>query len=110
MRSGTSIGANIEEAIASQTKKDFLAKMHIAMKEAREIHYWLRLIAGAALMRSGVIVLLQECSELISLLSSITLTTRQNIHARRMDALREARHSFISQSTFLIGAEVVWLP
>ncbi len=44
LRSGTSIGANIEEAIAAQSKKDFLAKMSISMKEARETFYWLRLL------------------------------------------------------------------
>ncbi len=44
LRSGTSIGANIEEANAGQTKKDFLAKMSIASKEARETLYWLKLL------------------------------------------------------------------
>jgi len=44
LRSGTSIGANIEEAMAGQSKKDFTAKMAIASKEARETNYWLRLL------------------------------------------------------------------
>jgi len=44
LRSGTSIGANIEEASAAQSKKDFLHKMSIASKEARETSYWLRLL------------------------------------------------------------------
>jgi len=44
LRSGTSIGANIEEGIAAQSIKDFIAKMSIAFKEAKETHYWLRLI------------------------------------------------------------------
>ena len=44
LRSATSIGANIEEASAAQSKKDFIAKMCIASKEARETHYWLRLL------------------------------------------------------------------
>ena len=43
VRSGTSIGANVEEAIGGQPRKDFLSKMGIAYKEARETHYWLRL-------------------------------------------------------------------
>ncbi len=42
LKSGTSIGANVEEASAAQTKKDFIAKMAIASKEARETKYWLR--------------------------------------------------------------------
>ena len=44
LRSGTSIGANVEEAQAGQSKKDFIAKMSIASKEARETNYWLRLL------------------------------------------------------------------
>lgn len=42
LRSGTSIGANVEEAIAAQSRKDFISKMAIASKEARETRYWLR--------------------------------------------------------------------
>ena len=44
MRSGTSVGANVEEASAGQSRKDFIAKMSIASKEARESNYWLRLL------------------------------------------------------------------
>ena len=44
LRSGTSIGANIEEAIGGQSSKDFYAKLTIAYKEARETHYWIRLL------------------------------------------------------------------
>jgi four helix bundle protein len=44
LRSGTSIGANIEEAVAAQSKRDFLSKMSIALKEARETHYRLRIL------------------------------------------------------------------
>jgi four helix bundle protein len=44
LRSGTSIGANVEEACAGQSRKDFLAKMSIASKEARETRYWLQLL------------------------------------------------------------------
>ncbi len=44
LRSGTSTGANIEEAIGGQSRKDFFAKLTIAYKEARESHYWIRLL------------------------------------------------------------------
>ena len=47
LRSGTSIGANIEEACAGQSRNDFIAKMCIASKEARETHYWLRLLQAS---------------------------------------------------------------
>jgi four helix bundle protein len=80
IRSGTSIGANIEEAIAAQSKKDFLSKMSIALKEARETHYWLRVIRDSG-HANGVETEahIPECQELIRLLSSITLTTRENL-------------------------------
>jgi four helix bundle protein len=50
LKSGTSIGANIEEAIGGQTKKDFRAKLYIAYKEARETHYWLRLLRDSKII------------------------------------------------------------
>ncbi len=50
MRSGTSIGANIEEAIGGQSDRDFLSKLSIAYKEARETHYWLRLLRDSNIL------------------------------------------------------------
>ena len=50
LRCGTSIGANIEEAIAAQSRKDFITKMSIASKEARETRYWLRLLDKSKLV------------------------------------------------------------
>jgi four helix bundle protein len=50
LRSGTSIGANVEEADSGQSKKDFIAKMSIALKEAKETHYWLRLLVKCEYM------------------------------------------------------------
>jgi four helix bundle protein len=82
LRAGTSIGANVEEAIAAQSKKDFLSKMSIALKEARETHYWLRLIRDSGLMNgANKEAHLSACHELIRLLNSITLTTRNNLSA-----------------------------
>jgi len=76
LRSGTSIGANIEEAQAAQSKKDFLSKMAIASKEARETQYWLKL-----LIRSGYIEqndVISDCDELVRLLTSIVKTSAKN--------------------------------
>jgi len=53
LRSGTSIGANVEEAVASYSKSEFIFKTNIALKEARETHYWLRLIEGSNLVKSN---------------------------------------------------------
>jgi four helix bundle protein len=51
LRSGTSIGANVEEAQASYSRGDFIFRMNIALKEARETHYWLRMIKAASLVK-----------------------------------------------------------
>ncbi len=75
LRSGTSIGANIEEAQAASSRRDFVAKMTIAAKEARETRYWLRLVRDAGVappMR--VAPLLAKNEELIRLLTAIIKT------------------------------------
>ena len=77
LRSGTSIGANVEEANAAQSPADFLAKMYISFKEARETHYWLRLLRDSDYLEPKLAQsLLKDCDELIKLLSSITKTTK----------------------------------
>src|SRR3989338_1040298 len=60
LRSATSIGANVEEAIAGQSKKDFLHKMAIASKEARETRYWLKLLDESQILKIGYKTYLQE--------------------------------------------------
>lgn len=76
-RSGTSVGANVEEAIAGLSKKDFTNKMSIALKEARESHYWLRLIRDARLRnQEGLNQLIKESEELIKILTSIVKTSQ----------------------------------
>jgi four helix bundle protein len=73
IRSGTAIGANVEEAVSAESRRDFLHKMNIALKEARESHYWLRLVQGSEL-RSGrdLTERLAAVDELIRILVSIT--------------------------------------
>ncbi|KAA6184540.1 four helix bundle protein [Thiohalocapsa marina] len=72
LRSGTSIGANVEEAQASQSEADFISKYSIACKEARETHYWLRLIAATEILPEHRLSdLKSECSELIAILTTI---------------------------------------
>lgn len=78
LRSGTSIGANIEEALAGQSRKDFLAKMSIASKEARETNYWLRLLQDSKLMEEKKIKpLINESVELIKILTKIVKTVQE---------------------------------
>jgi four helix bundle protein len=78
LRCGTSIGANVEEALAGQSRRDFIAKMSIASKEARECHYWLRLTQDAADSPSDELRrLLTESDELVRLLTSIVKSARE---------------------------------
>jgi len=79
LRAGTSIGANVEEAGAAQSKKDFIAKMSIASKEARETHYWIRILADADYLDNITSrQLLDDCLELIKILTSIVKTAQSN--------------------------------
>jgi four helix bundle protein len=78
LRSGTSIGANLHEAQGGQSKADFIAKLSIAHKEARESAYWLRLIHEAELLPSNRIKdLVGETDQFIKILSAILLSTKQ---------------------------------
>lgn len=76
LRSGTSIGANVEEAQAAQSKRDFISKMSIASKESRETHYWLRLLKYSSYISKDD--LLNDCEEIIRLLTSIVKSSETN--------------------------------
>jgi four helix bundle protein len=78
LRSGTSIGANVHEAQAGQSKADFICKMSIAHKEARESAYWLRLIDEANVgTPENLEKVRDETQQLIRILSSILITSKQ---------------------------------
>ncbi len=77
LRSDTSIGANVEEAIAAQSRKDFISKLSIANKEARETRYWLRLFHNSRLVDITVDNQLREIESIINILTKIIKTTSQ---------------------------------
>ena len=78
VRSGTSIGANVEEAIGGQSRKDFLSKINIAYKEARETHYWLRLLRDSGILTpQQVNPVITDCDELLKLSGSIIKTMKE---------------------------------
>ncbi len=81
LRSGPSVGANIHEAQGGQSRADFISKVSIAHKEARESAYWLRIIHDAKLALNIKLVenLREETEQLIKILSSILLTSKQNV-------------------------------
>jgi len=79
LRSATSVWANIEEASAGQTKKDFHTKMAIASKEARETRYWLRLLDRSSLTDIPMKQYLSDIEEIIKMLTKIVKTTFENL-------------------------------
>ena len=79
LKSATSIGANVSEAGAGQTKKDFVSKMAIASKEARETGYWLKLIQAGDVFGVDVSLFLDEIDEIIKILTKIVKTSQANI-------------------------------
>ncbi len=79
LRSGTSIGANVEEAIGGQSRKDFFAKLTIAYKEARESHYWIRLLKDTEYLTSKETdSLLFDIDELLKIIGSIQKSIRNS--------------------------------
>ena len=80
IRSGTSIGANIEEGQASCSRKDFAFKCSISCREARETLYWLRLIAESDIVSSErPRPLIEECNELVAILTTIVKKVRKEV-------------------------------
>ncbi len=79
LRSGTSIGANLSEALYGISRKDFLAKTSISLKECAETRYWLELLYKTDYLNDNEYASIDgDCEELIKLLSSTVITTRQN--------------------------------
>jgi four helix bundle protein len=74
LRCGTSIGANLEEARAAQSRSDFYSKVAIASKEARETSYWLRLFQQSQLVEIDLTGYIEQADELVRLLTSILKT------------------------------------
>jgi four helix bundle protein len=91
LRSGTSIGANIAEALAGQSTRDFIHKMSIASKEARESHYWLILLQKSQLVSHDFAVEIEKCNELIRLLTSIVKTTTQNLELTTKNSKKDVK-------------------
>lgn len=79
LRSGTSIGANVSEAILAQSKKDFIFKMHIALKEGNETKYWIDLLVATNYIDTFEgYELHNELIEILKLLNSIIKTSKAN--------------------------------
>jgi len=79
LRSGTSIGANVNESISAQTKKDFITKMSLASKEARETKYWLLLLQKSQLIKFDYNIYIDKIEEIIKILTAIVKTSQQKL-------------------------------
>lgn len=79
LRSGTSIGANIEEAMAAQSRKDFITKMSVDSKEARETRYWLRLLNKSKLIEIDYAPYLTSIEHIINILTKIVKTSQETL-------------------------------
>jgi four helix bundle protein len=78
LRSGTSIGSNVEEGRASESKRDFVHKYSLSLKEARQTHYWLRLLTAAEVLPAARLQpLTGEANELIAILTTICKRNRE---------------------------------
>ena len=78
LRSATSIGANVEEAQAGQSRPDFISKMAIALKEARETNYWLRLLEASELLpKEKLAELLKESEEIKKIIGAIVVSSKK---------------------------------
>ena len=79
LRSGTSVGANIEEAVGAQSQKDFIHKLSISYKEARETRYWLRLLKDTQVLPAQISdSLIKDCEEILAILGKIKSTLQSN--------------------------------
>ena len=78
LRSGTSIGANVEEGIHGQSMDDFIAKLSISLKEACETLYWLELLKVSEMTKINLDSYIKDSNEIISILTRILKTSRKN--------------------------------
>ena len=107
LRSGTSIGANVCEAICSISKNEFLTKMYISYKECNETLFWLRLLKRTEYIdEKGFESLTKDCTELFNILGSITKSTAEAIKQEKEEK-KQRRKKKIIESQEEIGKELI---
>ena len=82
LKSGTSIGANVEESLAAQSSRDFISKLSIAAKEARETRYWLRLLERSQIINQDYKDYLNEIESILNILYAIIKTTQKKVFSK----------------------------
>lgn len=94
LKSGTSVGSNVEEALAGQSRPDFLSKMSIASKEARESNYWLRLLRDGKILDPKYLEKpLADSKELVLILTSIVKTTAKTTTTKKSKSIKAVHSS-----------------
>lgn len=79
LRSGTSIGANTEEVIGAESKRDFIHKLSIAYKEARETKYWLRLLRDTKTLEFDIVQsMIDDCEQILAIIGKIKITSNKH--------------------------------
>jgi four helix bundle protein len=100
LRSGTSVGANLEEAKAASTKREFLRGIEISLREAREAWYWLRIYKELRLGDPGTVLeLVNEADSIVRILTSIVISTK-----RRMAVIAVVSAFCILNSALLLSS------
>ncbi|KXK48616.1 MAG: 30S ribosomal protein S23 [Chlorobi bacterium OLB5] len=79
LRCGTSIGANVKEAVQAESRNDFIHKLYISLKEASETEYWLNLLHDSGyISKKSFESIAKECIELIKIITAIIKTSKKN--------------------------------
>lgn len=79
LKSGTSIGANVEEALGAQSKADFICKLAIAYKEARETHYWIRILRDSNFINEKEAAsIVKDIEQILRIIAKIQITLKKN--------------------------------
>jgi four helix bundle protein len=76
LRAATSVGANLEEADAAQSRADFVSKCTIALKEGREAHFWLKLLKATGKIDETYDAMIHECDRIVAVLTTIVKKTK----------------------------------
>ena len=80
LKSGTSIGANVEEALGAQSKADFICKLAIAYKEARETHYWIRILRDSKyITEKQASSILKDIEDILNIIAKIQITSKKKL-------------------------------
>ena len=109
MKSGTSIGANISEATYAQSKKDFVSKMSVALKEANETKYWIELLEGEYISKKEADSLLGDVMEILKMLISIVKNSKETMLLLRRQDFKGLKACFGTRFSYAPVMLLAWI-